>query len=86
MPSTIAEKRWSSRLASRTIRRTAGPLLQSARVFDLYRGDGIEGGQKSVAFALRFLADRTLRDEDVDGRIRKVVKVLEREFSAQLRV
>jgi len=67
------------------IRQSAGPLLQSVRVFDLYRGDRIEGGKKSVAFALRFLANRTLRDEEVDGRIRKVVKVLEREYGAQLR-
>ena len=68
-----------------TIRETAGPLLQSARLFDLYRGGRIGGGQKSVAFALRFLAGRTLRDEEVDGRIRKVVKALEREYGAQLR-
>ena len=69
-----------------TIRKTAGPLLQSVRVFDLYRGDGIEGGTKSVAFALRFLAHRTLRDEEVDDRVRKVVKALEQEYSAHLRV
>ena len=69
-----------------TIRKTAGPLLQSVRVFDLYRGDRIEVGTKSVAFALRFLAHRTLRDEEVDDRIRKVVKALEREYSAHLRV
>ncbi|NNF59491.1 MAG: phenylalanine--tRNA ligase subunit beta [Rhodothermaceae bacterium] len=68
-----------------TIRQTAGPLLQDVRVFDLYRGDRIEGGHKSVAFALRFAADRTLRDEEVDGRIRKVMKVLEREHNARLR-
>ncbi len=68
-----------------TVRQTAGPLLQSVRVFDLYRGGRVEGGQKSVAFALRFLANRTLRDEEVDGRIRKVVKALEREYGAQLR-
>ncbi len=68
-----------------TIRQTAGALLQSVRVFDVFRGESIEGERKSVAFALRFLADRTLRDEDVDGRIRKVVSALEREFGAELR-
>ena len=68
-----------------TIRQSAGPLLQSVRVFDLYRGEHIEDGEKSVAFAMRFLAGRTLRDEEVDGRIRKVVKALEREYGAKLR-
>src|SRR5690606_35137135 len=49
-----------------TIRAAAGGLLQSVRLFDLYRGERIGAGQKSAAFALRFAADRTLRDEEVD--------------------
>ena len=68
-----------------TIRAAAGGLLQSVRLFDLYRGDRIEAGQKSAAFALRFAADRTLRDKEVDGRIRKVVAALERGHGARLR-
>ncbi|MDX1439627.1 MAG: phenylalanine--tRNA ligase subunit beta, partial [Rubricoccaceae bacterium] len=69
----------------KTIRRSAGDLLEDLRVFDLYRGERIEGGQKSVAFALRFSTDRTLRDEEVDERIRNVVEALEAEHGATLR-
>jgi len=69
----------------RTIRRAAGPLLQDVRVFDLYRGERIAAGRKSVAFALRFSADRTLRDEEVDGRVKKIVKALARGHDAELR-
>ena len=68
-----------------TIRRAGGGLLQDARVFDLYRGEGVEPGRKSLAFALRFGADRTLRDKEVDGRVRRVVKALESEHGATLR-
>ena len=68
-----------------TIRRAGRPLLQDVRVFDLYRGEGVTDGHKSVAFALRFGADRTLRDEEVDGRVRRVVKSLEAEHGASLR-
>ncbi|MEM6286021.1 MAG: phenylalanine--tRNA ligase subunit beta [Bacteroidota bacterium] len=68
-----------------TIRRAGGPLLQDARLFDLYRGDRIEAGAKSLAFGLRFGADRTLRDEEVDGRMRRIVKALEAEHGATLR-
>ena len=67
------------------IRRAGRPLLQDVRLFDLYRGGGVEPGHKSLAFALRFGADRTLRDEEVDGRLRRVVKSLESEFGATLR-
>ena len=39
----------------------AGELLESVRLVDDYRGQGLEAGQKSLTFALRFRADdRTL--------------------------
>ncbi len=45
-----------------------GKLLRSARVFDLYRGDQVGDGRKSLALRLTFRApDRTLTDEEVAG-------------------
>lgn len=69
----------------RTIRDAGGDLLRSVRVFDLYAGDRVEAGKKSVAFALRFGDDRTLTDEAVDEAVRAVVNALEREHGAELR-
>ena len=68
-----------------TIREAGGDLLRSARVFDLYAGDRIEAGKKSVAFALRFGAEQTLTDEVVDERVHAVVQALERAHGAELR-
>ena len=49
-----------------TLREGAGPLLESIRLFDVYTGEQIGEGKKSLAFALRFrAADRTLTDTDV---------------------
>lgn len=43
----------------------AGDLLEDVRVFDDYRGAGIDEGKKSLAFALRFRAtDRTLTADE----------------------
>ena len=43
------------------LREGAGPLLESVRLFDVYAGEQIGEGKKSLAFALRFRApDRTL--------------------------
>ena len=43
-----------------------GELLRSATVFDLYEGDQVDEGHKSLALRLEFRAlDRTLSDEDV---------------------
>ena len=68
-----------------TIRQSGRPLLQGVRLFDLYRGDGIPPGTKSLAFTLRFGADKTLRDQEVDGRVRRIVKALETGHGATLR-
>ncbi|MEM9997988.1 MAG: phenylalanine--tRNA ligase subunit beta [Bacteroidota bacterium] len=68
-----------------TVRKAGGKLLQDARVFDLYEGERIEAGQKSVAFALRFGADRTLTDKQVDKQMKGILKQLTREHSATLR-
>ena len=46
----------------------AGPLLESLRLFDVYAGDQIEPGKKSLAFSLRLRApDRTLNVEEVSA-------------------
>jgi len=47
------------------LRAGAGELLESVRLFDLYTGDPIPAGRKSLAFALRFRApDRTLTEAE----------------------
>ena len=46
-----------------TLREGAGELLESVRLFDVYTGDQVGEGRKSLAYALRFRApDRTLKE------------------------
>ena len=64
----------------------AGPELREARVFDVYRGDQIGAGRKSVAFALVFQSpERTLADEDAAALRERIVATLAERFAAQLR-
>ncbi|MEA1976645.1 MAG: phenylalanine--tRNA ligase subunit beta [Chloroflexota bacterium] len=68
------------------IRKSGGELLEDIRLFDLYRGEQIEAGKKSLAYALTYQAlDRTLTDEEVAGLRKKIVKALEKELGAHLR-
>ncbi len=68
------------------IQKAGGKLLREVRLFDIYRGKGIEDGKKSTAFSLTLRADdRTLTDADSDGVISAVLKALETEFGAKLR-
>ena len=68
-----------------TIRRAGGRLLQQARLFDLYEGNHVGPDKKSVAFALRFGANRTLTDQEVNKRMARIVHALEKEHGAFLR-
>ncbi|MFV1980606.1 MAG: phenylalanine--tRNA ligase subunit beta, partial [Rhodothermia bacterium] len=68
-----------------TIRVAGGPLLLDAGVFDIYEGEGIEGGKRSVGFTLQFGADRTLVDDEVDRAMQSVIEVLSIDWKAELR-
>jgi phenylalanyl-tRNA synthetase beta chain len=68
------------------IRSAVGKRLTELRVFDLYTGEKVETGSKSVAFGL-ILQDtsRTLTDEDADSIRQSVVASLSRQFNASIR-
>ncbi|MFO8098750.1 MAG: hypothetical protein R6T83_03905 [Salinibacter sp.] len=68
-----------------TMRDAGSPLLRRVDVFDVYEGEGIPDDEKSVAFTLRFGADRTLTDEEVDEQIDAIVNTLEHRHNATLR-
>ncbi len=56
---------------TRALARAGGPLLESVVLFDVFRGEGIGPGRRSLAFRLRFCApDRTLTDAEV-GELRQ---------------
>jgi phenylalanyl-tRNA synthetase beta chain len=65
---------------------TRQKLVESVALFDVYRGEQIEAGKKSLAYAVSYRAgDRTLTEKDVTRVRRGIVKQLEREFGASLR-
>jgi phenylalanyl-tRNA synthetase beta chain len=64
----------------------AGDDLREARVFDVYRGDPVPPGKKSVAFAVSFQSpERTLSDEDAALLRSRIVEALAARFGAELR-
>lgn len=68
------------------IRQTGGATLADVTLFDVYRGDKIGPGRKSLAYHLTYLApDKTLTDKDVAKVRYRIVQRLERELGAQLR-
>ena len=68
------------------VREIAGDLLQEVVVFDVYQGQGIETGRKSIAFGLILQGDsRTLAEQHIEAVDTNVTDRLDREFGATLR-
>lgn len=68
------------------IRQRGGKILESLKLFDVYKGKQIPEGMKSVAYSITFRAeDRTLTDDDVNKSMHKIIDGLKRNLDAQLR-
>ena len=64
----------------------APELIRGVRIFDIYKGDSIEAGRKSVAIGLILQeTSRTLTDDDADAAMAAAVTKLEDKFAADLR-
>lgn len=68
------------------VREAAGDILEDLRIFDVYTGDQIPDGKKSLAFALRLRAqDHTLTAEETACVRNRIVKQTRATFGAELR-
>jgi phenylalanyl-tRNA synthetase beta chain len=67
-------------------REAAGPDLREMRPFDVYRGEQVGPGRKSIAFRVSFQSpERTLSDADAAGLRQRIVQALADGFGAELR-
>jgi len=67
--------------------RQAGPaILRDVTVFDLYRGEGVQNGKKSLAFSV-LLQDthKTLTDAEAEKAMTELRQILQEKFNAKLR-
>ena len=61
-------------------------LVETVELFDIYRGDQIPDGQKSIGFRVYYRSpDRTLTERDVEKARRGIVRRLQSQFQATLR-
>jgi len=67
------------------IRQTGGKTVTHVRLFDVYRGDQIGAGKKSLAYSLTYQSDKTMTDAEAAAIRTRIVKRLENEVNAKLR-
>ena len=67
-------------------REASGEWLKKLQLFDLYRGKGIDSGEKSLGLGLTLQASsRTLTDTDIEGVVERILAELTENFGATLR-
>ena len=77
-------------LAAETLLRAARgvdkKLVAEVRLFDVYRGKGVEDGKKSLAITVRLQPeDATLTDAQIDGFSKKLIDTVEKATGGKLR-
>ncbi|EMA6342715.1 phenylalanine--tRNA ligase subunit beta [Bacillus cytotoxicus] len=70
----------------KVIAEAGGELLKEVTLFDLYEGEKMEEGKKSLAFSMNYFdPERTLTDEEVTEAHSRVLAAVEEKFGAELR-
>ncbi len=82
----VIDESVSSGAISQLVRENAGEFLASLQIFDVYQGDAVTKGKKSVALGLTWQhPSRTLSDEEINTIISSCINALQEQFNANLR-
>jgi len=82
----VVDESLAAEKVAELIRQTGGRIVSSVRLFDVYRGEKIGAGKKSLAYNITYQAiEKTLTDRDVAGFRTRILRRLEQELGAVLR-
>jgi phenylalanyl-tRNA synthetase beta chain len=81
----IVEESVAASRVEELIRQTGGKTVARVRLFDVYRGEQVGAGKKSLAYSLTYESDKTMTDAEAAAIRAKIVKRLEHEVGAKLR-
>jgi phenylalanyl-tRNA synthetase beta chain len=83
----VVEQNLPAERVAEVIRTAGRPLVTEVRLFDVYQGDPIAKGKKSLAYSVVYQsADRTLTDEEVAAVRRAIIRRVKAELDGDLRV
>jgi phenylalanyl-tRNA synthetase beta chain len=84
--SLVVEDHLEAEKVEEAIRLLRQPLIDEVMLFDVYQGDPVPRGKKSVAYRIRYQSsDRTLTDDEVNQYHERVISKLKEIFKAELR-
>lgn len=82
----IVDKNMPAKQISEVIKKAGGSLLTKIEIFDVYTGENIEKGKKSLAFSLTFNdPKKTLSDDEINEVFNKIIEIVQNKCGAELR-
>jgi len=82
----VVDETLASQTVSDCIKRVAPDILKNLQLFDVYSGQGIDPGKKSLAYGLTLQKlDQTLTDDEVNDVLANIMSILNKELGAILR-
>jgi phenylalanyl-tRNA synthetase beta chain len=82
----VIDEKYSSGEIISLVKNIDKELIKIVRIFDIYQGDNIEKGKKSIAFNVTFEPkDKTLSDEDIEKVSKKIISIVQNTTGAALR-
>jgi len=82
----LIDEKYSSGEIISLVKKIDKELIKNVKIFDVYQGDNIGGGKKSIAFNVTLEPkDKTLSDTDIDQISKKIISVVQETTGATLR-
>lgn len=81
----VVDRDVTSESIIKAIRSSGVKILAGENVFDVYEGEHVEEGKKSVALSVSYQADHTLTDEEINTAHEKILNNLKQRLKAELR-
>ena len=82
----VIDEKYSSGEIITLVKKIDKQLIKAVKIFDIYQGDTIDTGKKSIAFSVTLEPkDKTLSDNDIDQISKKIISVVQETTDATLR-
>ena len=82
----VIDEKFSSGEIISLVKNVDKELIKIVKIFDVYQGENIEKGKKSIAFSVTFEPnDKTLSEGDIEGVSKKIISTVQNETAATLR-
>lgn len=82
----VVDKKITAQEVMAAIKKAGGRLVTDIKVFDVYEGENVETGKKSLAFSLTFEdATKTLNDEEVMTVFNRIIEEVENKLKVKVR-